>query len=69
VTVADRLEIEFTISPQGEVTLETHGLKGEACLEETKGLELRLGDVRRRTRTGEYWQQAARTSGTVKRGG
>jgi hypothetical protein len=68
VTVAERLEIEFTISPLGEVTLETHGLKGEDCLEETKALEARLGEVRRRTKTGEFWQRAAGTSGTVKRG-
>jgi hypothetical protein len=67
VTVADRLEIEITIAPDGDVRLETHGLKGEACLEETKALEGRLGRVKSRTRTGEYYQRAGATTAVKRR--
>jgi len=65
--VADQLEIQVTISPSGEVTLETRGLKGTECLAETKGLEEKLGRVAARTKTAEYWQQAATTSVTARR--
>jgi hypothetical protein len=66
VIVAEKLEIEITIRPDGEVLLETRGLKGEACLEETKALEGSLGRVRSRTKTGEWYQRAS-ASTTVKR--
>ena len=65
--MADQLEIQVTISPSGEVTLETRGLKGTACLAETKGLEEKLGRVTARTKTAEYWQQTATTSVSVRR--
>jgi hypothetical protein len=65
--VADRVEIELTFTPDGEVRLETHGLKGQACLSETETLEKVLGRVTSRSRTGEFYQQATRVSGTVKR--
>ena len=47
--------------------LETRGLGGESCLEETKGLERALGRVERRTKTTEYYQQRSAVTGTVKR--
>jgi hypothetical protein len=62
--MADRIEIEVSISPEGEVRLVTRGLKGEACLAETRDLEAALVEVRARERTGEYWERAA--SGTVR---
>lgn len=65
--MAEKLEIEVEISPEGEVRLETHGLKGEACLDETKALEARLGRVKARSRTGEFWQRATAVLGSVKR--
>lgn len=66
--MAERAEIEVTISPAGEVTLETHGLRGEACLEETKALEAALGRVKARARTAEFWQKAgAGTAATTTR--
>lgn len=40
--------IEVTVSPKGEVTLQTKGFKGEQCREATRGLEAALG-----VRTGE----------------
>ena len=61
--MADKLEIVVTIAPDGTVKLETHGLKGQACLAETEALEKALGTVKSRTRTAEWYQQetAART--------
>jgi len=65
--MAERVEIELTFTPEGEVRLETHGLKGQSCLAETEALEKALGRVKQRTRTSEYYQQATGVSGTVKR--
>jgi hypothetical protein len=67
VIVADRVEIELFFTPDGEVRLETHGLKGQACVSETESLEKALGRVTSRLRTGEFYQQAAAVTGTVKR--
>ena len=44
--------------------IKTHGLRGEACIEETKSLEQAVGRVERREKTPEYFQQ----SGTTKTG-
>lgn len=67
MTLADKVELEVTISPEGEVTVETRGLLGEACLEETKGLEAALGRVKARKRTAEYWQKAGAASVAARR--
>jgi hypothetical protein len=55
--VADKTELEVTIGPDGAVRIKTHGLKGQACLAETKDLEAALGKVARRQKTGEFYQQ------------
>jgi hypothetical protein len=65
--VADRIEIEVSITPEGEVRLSTRGLKGEACLAETEALEKALGEVRAREKTGEYYERAAAGTVRVKR--
>jgi hypothetical protein len=66
--VADKIEIEIVFSPEGEVRLETRGLKGKTCLEETAALEKALGTVTGRTKTSEYYQQPATTKGTTRQG-
>jgi hypothetical protein len=53
--VADKTQLEITIAPDGTVRIETHGLKGQACLAETKGLEEALGQVRSREKTREFY--------------
>ena len=53
-------DIEITISPKGEVSFEMKGVKGGACLGETKFLELALGGdgaVVEQQRTAEYYEQ------------
>jgi hypothetical protein len=53
--VADKSELEITIAPDGTVRVETHGLKGQACLAETKALEEALGTVTHREKTREFY--------------
>jgi hypothetical protein len=65
--MAEKHEITVTIAPDGTVQLETRGLTGESCLDETKELERALGRVERRTKTSEYYQQRGTVTGTVKR--
>jgi DUF2997 family protein len=55
--VADKTELEITIGPDGAVRIETHGLKGQTCLAETKALEEALGRVTRREKTREFYVQ------------
>ena len=53
-------DIEIVISPKGEVTFEVKGVKGGACLGETKFLEQALGGdsaVVEQQRTAEYYEQ------------
>jgi len=56
--LATRLEIEVVITADGEVRLVTHGLSGQACLEETKALEAALGTVKARAKTSEFYRVA-----------
>jgi hypothetical protein len=65
--VADKVEIELVFTPDGQVRLETRGLKGKTCMEETEALEKALGTVSR-TRTSEFYQQPAATKGTTRQG-
>jgi hypothetical protein len=68
VIVADRIEIELVFTPEGEVRLETRGLKGKTCLTETEALEKALGTVTDRQKTSEYYQQPVTTKGTTRQG-
>jgi hypothetical protein len=55
--VAEKAQLEISIGADGQVRIVTHGLKGEACLAETKELEKELGSVKSREKTREYYQQ------------
>lgn len=55
--MAESARIEVTIAPDGTVTLKTHGLKGQACIEETKSLETAVGRVVQREKTSEFYVQ------------
>lgn len=61
--MAEKLEIVATIAPDGTVKLETHGLKGQACVAETESVEKALGTVKSRTRTAEWYQQGTAAKG------
>lgn len=66
--MAEKIEIELLFTPEGEVRLETRGLKGKACLDETESLERALGTVKDRQKTSEYYQQPATTKGSTRQG-
>lgn len=54
-------EIEIVINAKGEVTFEMKGVKGGACLGETKFLEQALGGdaaVIDQQKTSEYYEQS-----------
>jgi hypothetical protein len=50
--------IEVTVSPTGEVKLETKGYAGQGCQEASKFLEKALGEQTSDTRTPESFAQA-----------
>jgi hypothetical protein len=60
--VAEKAELEITIGTDGEVRIVTHGLKGEACLTETRDLEKALGTVKSREKTREFYMQEEKES-------
>jgi hypothetical protein len=66
--VADKIEIEIVFTPDGQVRLETRGLKGKTCLAETEALEKALGTVASRTRTSEFYQQPVAAKGRTRQG-
>jgi hypothetical protein len=52
-------DIEIKISPTGVVSFTVKGVKGTACLDETKFLEDALGNgVLDRQKTSEYYEQS-----------
>ena len=55
--MAEKAEIEVVIGPDGKVRMETRGLRGQACVQETKDLLPALGRVLTREKTREYYQQ------------
>jgi hypothetical protein len=64
--VAEKAELVVTIGADGTVRIETHGLKGQACLAETEGLERALGRVESREKTREFYQEEGRSRTGVK---
>jgi Protein of unknown function (DUF2997) len=64
--VAEKTELVVTIGADGVVRIETHGLKGQACLLETKDLEEALGKVKNREKTSEYYETRDKTRTGVK---
>jgi hypothetical protein len=48
------------------VRIVTHGLKGQACLVETKDLEEALGKVKTREKTREFYLEETRARTDVK---
>jgi hypothetical protein len=67
--MAERKTIKITISPKGEVSFTIEGVKGEACVAETKFLEDALGgEILSREATGEMYEQGEVDQVTNKRG-
>jgi hypothetical protein len=51
--------IEVTVSPKGEVSVQTKGYAGSDCLQASRFLEQTLGVKTADTKTADYYQQAA----------
>jgi hypothetical protein len=64
--VAEKTELVVMIGADGVVRIKTHGLKGQACLVETKDLEDALGKVKNREKTSEFYETREKTRTGVK---
>jgi hypothetical protein len=64
--MSDKARLDIRIGPDGEVNIVTHGLTGQACLEETRDLEKAVGKVKKREKTREFYLQAQRTTNKVR---
>lgn len=51
--------IEITVSPKGEVTVQTKGYTGGDCLQASRFLEQALGVPMNEQRTAEFYQPTA----------
>ena len=49
--------IKYTIRHDGNVTEEVINVPGTACLDLTKDIEIKLGDLEQRVFNAEYYQQ------------
>ena len=52
-------QITVNIAPDGAVSIDAAGFSGADCEQATRFLEKALGQVSRRTKKPEYWQQSA----------
>jgi len=50
--------IKYTIRQDGNVTQEVFNVPGDACLNLTEDIEIKLGDLQKRTYTVDYYQPA-----------
>jgi hypothetical protein len=64
--MAEKAELEIVIGTDGVVHIVTRGLRGEACIEETRSLEQALGRVKSREKTSEYYARSATGKGQVR---
>ena len=49
--------IKYSIRQDGKVTQEVFNVPGDACLNLTEDLEIKLGDLEKRIHTSEYYKQ------------
>ena len=58
-------EIEFVIKPDGTVEERVMGVSGPDCEKVTEAVEKALGDVTKRERTSDYYDQSQSSGQTV----
>lgn len=54
--MANRQEVEISISPSGEVKAHITGIKGKQCLKLVEALEQEVGVVKDKRLTSEYYE-------------
>jgi hypothetical protein len=57
----ERHELEVIITPSGEVRVEVKGAKGKACLQYVELFEQRVGRVKRKDVTSEFYEPERKT--------
>ncbi len=67
--MADKQELEISISSTGEVTVNVIGAKGKSCMDMTKDLEESLGIVTSLEKKSEFYQQEQTDTTAVYGGG
>ena len=55
--MSNKETIKFSISQDGNVTQEVYNVSGSACVDLTKDIEVKLGDLENRVYSTEYYQQ------------
>jgi hypothetical protein len=64
--MAQRKELEITISPTGEVSVQVKCIPGQACVEETEFLEAALGNnIKDRQLTSDYYKPGVTSDSNV----
>jgi hypothetical protein len=63
--MAQKLQIEFVIKPDGTVEEHVTGISGPACEKITEVIERALGEVVKREQTADYYNQPDTTEETV----
>lgn len=61
-------EIEFVIKPDGTVEERVTGVSGPDCEKVTEAIEKALGDVTKRERTSDYYDESQSSGQTVSTG-
>lgn len=59
--MAQREEIEITITPEGKVVARTRGMKGSSCLAAAELLQQLVGPMESKELTSEYYELQVRT--------
>lgn len=54
--MAQKEEIEIVVGKDGDVHVQSHGIKGKKCLEYIKILEKTVGKVKEQVFTSEYYE-------------
>jgi hypothetical protein len=65
--MAEKIQLDIEITPDGEVRIKTSGLHGNSCLEETESLEKLLGKVKERKKTSDFFVQKGSAKAQSKR--
>jgi hypothetical protein len=57
----ERHELELIITPSGEVRVEVKGAKGKACMQYVELFEQRVGRVKQKRVTSEFYEPERKT--------
>lgn len=55
--MADKHDLNITISETGEIEVKVEGINGPKCIELTKDLENELGEIISKEKTSSYYKQ------------